>query len=228
MKKILLGIMCFLFIGVVSAAEVNFTYPTTVKKGEEFVVKLVIKNASNLKYVKATNYRFDNDKISSLDFDTLNGFVGLGEGNSPLASVDGNIGFLMKNATAKNGNVEVLYIKYKVGNNVNIGDEIHIRMDEVLISSNEDGSNPQNISNPDGYCITLRVTGTSVPEENPKCEFKNNVYYDNNGNVVSKQEYDRLCGNPETGVNSTIVIVISVTLFAIGCYTFLKKSKMYY
>lgn len=227
MKKILLGFMCFLFIGVVSAAEVKFTYPTTVKKGEEFVVKLVINNVSDLKYVKATNYRFDSDKISSVDFDTLNGFIGLGEGNSPLTSVDGGIGFLVKNIPAKNGNVEVLYVKYKVSNNVNVGDEIHIRMDEVLISSNEDGSNPQNISNPDGYCITIKVVGNNV-SESPKCEFKNNVYYDNNGNVVTKQEYDRLCGNPETGVNSTVVIVISVTLFTVGCYTFLKKSKMYY
>ena len=297
MKKILLSIICFLMFGVVNAAEVNFTYPKTVKKGEEFEIRLVINNANNLKYVKATNYRFDSDKITTVDFDTLNGFIGLGSGNSPYTSIGTSTGFLMNNTTGKSGKVEVLYLKFKVKDSAAVGDKINIRMSEVFISSNEDGSNQQNISNQDGYCITVTVVGDTVVEnpkceyknnkyydnngnvvtkqeyeracnkqevvENPKCEYKNNKYYDNNGNVVTKQEYERacnkqeivenpkceyknnkyydnngnvvtkdvyeqLCGNPETGFNSTIIVVIAATLFTIGCYTFFKKNKMYY
>ena len=100
----------------------------------------------------------------------------------------------MKSTNGRSGNVEVLYIKYKVKDNVQAGDLIHIRMDEVFISTNADGSNPVNISNPDGYCITIRVTDGGIVVENPKCEYKNNKYYDNNGNVVTKSEYERLCG----------------------------------
>lgn len=227
MKKILFGLFCFMTFTFVNAAEVKFEYPSSVKKSEEFKVKLVINNSNNLKYVKVTNYRIDSDKITAVDFDSLNGFVGLGTGNSPLSSVDGNVGFLMKNSIGKNGNVEVLYLKYKVSDSVRKGDKINIRMDQVFVGSNEDGSNLQNISNQDGYCITINVT-EEASAVNPKCEFKNNVYYDNNGNVVSKQEYDRLCGNPATGVNSTIVIVISISLLTVGCYMFFKKNEMYY
>ena len=194
-KNILFSIVCFLLLGTVNAASVEFAnYPTTVKKGEEFEVRLVIKDANDLKYVKATNYRFDNDKIEVIDYDTLSNFVGFGTDNNPYTSFNNQPGFAMKSTNGRSGNVEVLYIKYKVKNSVQAGDLIHIRMDEVFISTNADGSNPVNISNPDGYCITIRVTDGGIVVENPKCEYKNNKYYDNNGNVVTKSEYERLCG----------------------------------
>lgn len=260
-KNILLCIISFLLLGNVYAASspsVEFTgYPTTVKKGEEFEVRLVIKEATDLKYVKATNFRFDNDKIDVVNYDTLSNFVGIGSDNNPYTSFNNNPGFGMRSTNGKSGNVEVLFIKFKVKDTVNVGDEIHIRMDNVFISNSSDGSNEMDISNPDGYCITLRVTGGET--QNPRCEIKNGKYYDNNGNevtktvyedkcvivkpkckiqdgkyyddngnVVTKAVYEEKCGNPETGVSSTIVIVIAGSLLTLGCYAFFKKNKMYY
>ena len=228
-KNILFALVCFLFLGTVNAASVEFTnYPTTVKKGEEFEIRLVIKNASDLKYVKATNYRIDSDLIETINYDTLSSFVGLGNGNSPYTSFDNEPGFALSNADGKSGNVEVLYIKYKVKDTVEAGELIHIRMDEVYVSSNDDGSNAENISNADGYCITIRITDDETVVDNPKCKIKDGKYYDNNGKVVTKDVYEDKCGNPATGVNSTAVIVIAGTLLTIGCYVFFKKNKMYY
>ena len=233
-KKIFISIICLLFIqlvnaSVVNASEVYFSYPSTVKAGEEFIVKLVIRNASNLKYVQATNYRIDSDKLELVDFDTITPFLGTGVGNSPLVTIDGAMGFEMNSQTPKSGNVEVLYLKFKVKETVRANDLINIKMDKVFISANEDGTNPENISNDEGYCLTIRVTKNQITET-PKCKVVDGKYYDNNGNIVSKAAYEAACGieNPETGINTTIVVVITGTLLAIGCYAFFRKTKMYY
>ena len=233
-KKIFISIICLLFIqlvnaSVVNASEVYFSYPTTVTAGEEFTVKLFIKNASNLKYVQATNYRIDSDKLEIVDYDTITPFLGTGSSNNPLVSIDGAMGFEMNSSTPKSGNVEVLYLKFKVKETVRANDLINIKMDKVFISVNEDGTNPENISNDEGYCLTIRVTENQITET-PKCKVVDGKYYDNNGNIVSKAAYEAACGieNPETGINTTIVVVITGTLLAIGCYAFFRKNKMYY
>ena len=197
-KKILISIICLLFIqlvnaSVVNASEVYFSYPTTVTAGEEFTVKLFIKNANNLKYVQATNYRIDSDKLELVDFDTLAPFVGTGVGNSPFVSIDGAMGFEMNSATPKSGTVEVLYLKFKVKETVRVNDLINIKMDKVFISVNEDGTNPENISNDEGYCLTIRVIENQTTET-PKCKVVDGKYYDNNGNIVSKTAYESACG----------------------------------
>ena len=48
--------------------------------------------------------------------------------------------------------------------------------------------------------------------------------------AMAKAAYEAACGveNPETGINTTIVVVITGTLLAIGCYAFFRKNKMYY
>ncbi len=231
-KKILIFIICLLFMQTVNAAtisEVYFDYPTTVKAGKEFTVKLFIKNASALKYVQATNYRIDSDKIEIVNFDTVTPFIGTGASNSPLVSIDGAMGFEMNSPTPKSGNVEVLYLKFKVKETVRTNDLINIKMDKVFISENEDGTNKVNISNDEGYCLTIRVVDNEMTET-PKCKIVDGKYYDNNGNIVSKSAYEAACGveNPETGINTTIIVVIAGTLLVIGCYAFFRKNKMYY
>ena len=200
-KKILLCLICMLFVGSVSAiedcpgnAKVCFQYPASVKAGEEFEVTMIIKDASDLKYVKATNFRADGVTDTGTDATALSGFVGTGTNLSPFKAFNLVTGLEVTSSTGKNGTVQVLKFKFKAESSLTTSDLIHIRMDEVFISTNADGSNPVNISNPDGYCITIRVTDGGTVVENPKCEYKNNKYYDNNGNVVTKSEYERLCG----------------------------------
>ena len=264
-KKILLCLICMLFIGSVSAINgendrVYFDYPASVKAGEEFEVTMIIKNASDLKYVKATNFRADGVTDTDTSATALSGFVGTGANNSPFKAFNSNstivTGLEITNATGKAGNtVQVLKFKFKAKSNLTSNDQIHIRMDEVFIGSNVDGTNTENISNSDGYCVTIRVTGaTSTPkceykdgkyydkngnivtkseyeadcDTTPKCKIENGKYYDNKGNVVTKEAYEEACGNPNTGINTTLVVVVAGTLFVIGCYAFFKKSKMYY
>lgn len=156
MKKILFGIICLLFASATYAAEVKFDYPSTVKPGEKFTVKMIIEGASDLKYVRATNYRYDNEKIEINEFDTLSGFVGAGANNSPLVS-NGNLGFEMTNTTGKTGNVQVLYLTYTAKNTLVKGDVFNIRMDQVFVGSNVDGTNATNISSEE-HCIAITVT----------------------------------------------------------------------
>jgi len=200
MKKILFGLISILFMCTVSAAEVKFEYPNSVKAGEKFTVKMIIENASNLKYVRATNYRYDSDKITINDYDSLSGFVGTGSGNNPMTSIGGNIGFEMTNTTAKNGNVEVLYLTYTASSSLVKGDVFNIRMDQVFVGSNTDGSNAQNISSEE-HCIAISVSDSSTPTVTP---------------------------NPPTGVNTTLAIVITTVLLVAGCAIVFKKNKMYY
>ena len=262
-KKILLCLICMLFIGSVSAIDdcpndgrVCFQYPTQVKAGEEFEVTMIIKNANDLKYVKATNFRVDGATDTDTSATALSGFVGTGANNSPFKAFNLVTGLEITNASGKAGNtVRVLKFKFKAKSNLTSNDQIHIRMDEVFIGSNVDGTNTENISNSDGYCVTIRVTGaTATPKceykdgkyydkngnivtkseyeadcsTTPKCKIENGKYYDNKGNVVTKEAYEEACGNPNTGINTTLVVVVAGTLFVIGCYAFFKKSKMYY
>lgn len=261
-KKILLCLICMLFVGSVSAVEdcpgnakVCFQYPTSVKAGEEFEVTMIIKDASDLKYVKATNFRADGVTDTGTDATALSGFVGTGTNLSPFKAFNLVTGLEVTSSTGKNGTVQVLKFKFKAESSLTTSDLIHIRMDEVFIGSNVDGTNTTNISNDDGYCITIRVTtnavtptckiengkyydknGNVVTKEKyeadckttPKCKIENGKYYDNAGNVVSKDVYEEACGNPDTGINTTLIVVVAGTLFVIGCYAFFKKSKMYY
>jgi len=197
MKKILFGLICLLFAGATYAAEVKFDYPTSVKAGEKFTVKMIIENANDLKYVRATNYRYDNDKITINDYDTLSGFAGTGLGNNPLTSLNGNLGFEMANTTGKNGKVEVLYLTYTASSNLVKGDVFNIRMDQVFVGTNVNGSDATNISSQE-HCITISVTDEQTPV------------------------------NPPTGVNTTLVVVITTTLLVAGCAIVFKRNKMYY
>lgn len=261
-KKILLCLICMLFVGSVSAiedcpgnAKVCFQYPASVKAGEEFEVTMIIKDASDLKYVKATNFRADGVTDTGTDATALSGFVGTGTNLSPFKAFNLVTGLEVTSSTGKNGTVQVLKFKFKAESSLTTSDLIHIRMDEVFIGSNVDGTNTENISNSDGYCVTIRVTGaTATPKceykdgkyydkngnivtkseyeadcnTTPKCKIENGKYYDNKGNVVTKEAYEEACGNPNTGINTTLVVVVAGTLFVIGCYAFFKKSKMYY
>lgn len=259
-KKILLCLICMLFIGSVSAINgendrVYFDYPASVKAGEEFEVTMIIKNANDLKYVKATNFRADGVTDTDTSATALSGFVGTGANNSPFKAFNLVTGLEITNASGKAGNtIQVLKFKFKAKSNLTSNDLIKIRMDNVYISSNVDGTNFEDISG-DAYCVTIRVTGaTATPKckiENgkyydkngnivtkseyeadcnttPKCKIENGKYYDNKGNVVTKEAYEEACGNPNTGINTTLVVVVAGTLFVIGCYAFFKKSKMYY
>ena len=262
-KKILLCLICMLFIGSVSAYEkcdgtVCFQYPTSVKAGEEFEVIISIKEANNLRYVKATNYRANN-VTTGTTANTLNGFVGLGNNNSVFNNVDGSLGLEVKNDTAKSGTVPVIRLRYKALSSLTKSDLIQINMDKVFTSSSANGANAQNVSS-QASCIEIKVTEAKYNEvcktTTPKCEYKNgnyygkngNVvtksvyesectpkckiqdgkYYDNNGNVVTKDVYEEACGNPNTGINTTLVIGVAGSLLVIGCYAFFKKNKMYY
>lgn len=200
MKKILFSLITLLFVSTVSAAEVKFEYPNTVKPGERFTVKMIIENANNLKYVRATNYRYDNEKITVNDYDSLSGFVGTGAQNNPLTSIGGNLGFEMTNTTGKNGNVEVLYLIYTASSELVKDDVFNIRMDQVFVGSNTDGSDAQNISSEE-HCLAIKVVEGNTPTVTP---------------------------NPPTGVNTTFVIVIASVLLVAGCAIVFKKNKMFY
>lgn len=256
-KKILLCLICMLFIGSVSAYEscdgtVCFQYPTSVKAGEEFEVIISIKEANNLRYVKATNYRANN-VTTGTTANTLNGFVGLGNNNSVFNNVDGSLGLEVKNDTAKSGTVPVIRLRYKALSSLTKSDKIQINMDKVFTSSSANGANAQNVSGK-ASCIEIKVTEDTVvtpkceekdgkfydnngnvvtksvyeSECTPKCKIQDGKYYDNNGNVVTKDVYEEACGNPNTGINTTLVIVVAGSLLVIGCYAFFKKNKMYY
>lgn len=287
-KKILLCLICMLFIGSVSAYEkcdgtVCFQYPTSVKAGEEFEVIMIIREANNLRYVKATNYRANNVTTGTTAH-TMNGFVGLGNNNSVFNRDGYEVKLEVKNDTGRNGTVPVIRLRYKALSSLTTKDKIEINMDNVYISSNANGANAQDASGT-ASCIRIYVTedtvvtpkceekdgkfydnnGNVVTEAKynevcktttPKCEYKNgnyygkngNVvtksvyesectpkckiqdgkYYDNNGNVVTKDVYEEACGNPNTGINTTLVIVVAGSLLVIGCYAFFKKNKMYY
>ncbi len=61
-----------------------------------------------------------------------------------------------------------------------------------------------------------------------KCEKVDNVYYDDKGNVVTKAQYEDICGieNPQTG-NKSATLFILLGLFAIlGMLGYAKKNNV--
>ena len=270
-KKILLCIICMLFIGTVSAntieknitdncseeGKVCFQYPTQVKAGEEFEVTIAVKEVVDLKFVQIVNFRTEGVEDPYSMISILSGF-GASERNNDIfcnASI-GRCFEVINNSGISGATVPVLKIKFKAVSTLTSNDEIKIQMDNVFIASNVEGTNTEITSTSGGYNLAIKAVGTtSTPKckyhdgkyydkngnvvtkevyetdcgiTTPKCKLENGKYYDNNGNVVTKEAYDEACGNPDTGINTTFVIVIAGVLFVIGCSAFFKKSKRYY
>ena len=62
---------------------------------------------------------------------------------------------------------------------------------------------------------------------NPNCKVENNKYYDNNGNEVTKTEYDKLCGNPKTGNQTFYMYGIATVGIAFVLYMFTRKIRKF-
>lgn len=95
----------------------------------------------------------------------------------------------------------------------------------ATISINSDGA-----TSADQCVVTLEITPEETPVT-PKCKAdeKNGVYYDNNGNQVTKEEYDKACTseNPQTGSAVSYVIIVGGILLAGAAFFMTKKSKIY-
>lgn len=67
--------------------------------------------------------------------------------------------------------------------------------------------------------------------ENPTCTIVDGVYYDDNGVVVTEEEYNAACLNPEnpqTGSFLPYAVIGGGIIVAIGLYMFTKKNKIYH
>lgn len=79
--------------------------------------------------------------------------------------------------------------------------------------------------------ISMEISGE--PGETPvtpKCTTgKNGEYYDNNGNQVTKEEYEKACSseNPQTGSAVSYVIIVGGIALAVAAFMMTKKSKIY-
>ena len=95
----------------------------------------------------------------------------------------------------------------------------------ATISINSNGA-----TSADQCVVTLEITPGETPVT-PKCKAdeKNGVYYDNNGNQVTKEEYDKACTseNPQTGSAVSYVIIVGGILLAGAAFFMTKKSKIY-
>ena len=92
--------------------------------------------------------------------------------------------------------------------------------------------------------ITLNVNSSAQSNEtcsisidneetptNPTCKIVDGKYYDDNGNEVTKEEYERICLNPEnpqTGSFVPYAVIIGGIVVAVGLYLFTKKNKIYH
>ena len=79
--------------------------------------------------------------------------------------------------------------------------------------------------------ISLSQDNTPTTPENPTCTIENGKYYDDNGNEVTKEEYERICLNPEnpqTGSFLPYAVIIGGIVVAVGLYMFTKKNKIYH
>ena len=205
-KKILLCIICMLFIGTVSAntieknitdncseeGKVCFQYPTQVKAGEEFEVTIAVKEVVDLKFVQIVNFRTEGVEDPYSMISILSGF-GASERNNDIfcnASI-GRCFEVINNSGISGATVPVLKIKFKAVSTLTSNDEIKIQMDNVFIASNVEGTNTEITSTSGGYNLAIKAVGTT---STPKCKYHDGKYYDKNGNVVTKEVYETDCG----------------------------------
>lgn len=79
--------------------------------------------------------------------------------------------------------------------------------------------------------ISISEEETPTNPENPTCEIVDGKYYDDNGNEVTKEEYEAICLNPEnpqTGSFLPYAVIIGGVVVAAGLYMFTKKNKIYH
>lgn len=62
---------------------------------------------------------------------------------------------------------------------------------------------------------------------NPNCEPKDGEYYDNDGNPITKSQFDKLCGNPKTGNQTFYMYGIATVGIAFVLYMFTRKIRKF-
>ena len=62
-----------------------------------------------------------------------------------------------------------------------------------------------------------------------KKEIENNTYYNKDGNVVTKEEYEKSClpDNPKTGLNVNYLYAVLIPLVALSSYVVVKKARKF-
>lgn len=61
----------------------------------------------------------------------------------------------------------------------------------------------------------------------PNCKVKDGKYYDNDGNEITKSQYDKLCGNPKTGNQTFYMYGIATVGIAFVLYMFTRKIRKF-
>lgn len=84
----------------------------------------------------------------------------------------------------------------------------------------------------DKCTITLstdEAPDTPVPATTPKCKVEDGIYYDADGEEVTKEEYEKSCSatNPETGAFLPVAVIGLGLAVVVGLFFATKNNKMY-
>jgi len=96
------------------------------------------------------------------------------------------------------------------------------------------------VDDPSAECTVeltdFKPSTPDTPSPNPKCDVEDGkdgqkVYYCENGQVCTKEEYDKKCvtqDNPQTGSFLPYAVIVGGLVVAAGLYVFTKKNKIYH
>lgn len=233
MKKRIIGVVALLMLLVLPFVKVN---AGTIGVVASKVTSSGSFSTTNSTYIPETKGFDGGFKLEQTD-ETLHLFVNAvdadiaGDGKTVI---NGVINF--SNSSYSISSIKAVNDNYVVTSNISgnsatfsvtikkaISKEKFARVATVEISNN-------GATSADECVVTLEVSPGEAPVT-PKCKAdeKNGVYYDNNGNQVTKEEYDKACTseNPQTGSAVSYVIIVGGILLAGAAFFMTKKSKLY-
>ncbi len=97
-----------------------------------------------------------------------------------------------------------------------------------------DGSTPPEIGTPsltNGLCKEIKPSIPVTPEKKTcytEGEGDNKKYYGKDGNEVTKEQYDKDCGNPTTGGWASYAVLAAGAFIALSAITIAKKHNKFY
>lgn len=228
---ILLSTISFASSGTVELkANVN-----QVKKGETFTVTLSATSDEGINGID-TKYAFDSEKLELISESVIDSTKWVSIGNSPSITV-------ICNSTDSIKKSDIYEIKFKVKDNVSVGDKIKIETTSILLDT--DQATDSEVSIP-AKKIEISVIEASKEnqEETQKdtSKVENTAKNNNNSNVSDNKEVQKNSETPanadkndstvavkklpKTGINILIIIAIIITIIlAITFYIKYRQNK---
>ena len=235
---ILLSTISFASSGTVDfKANVN-----QIKKGETFTVTLSVTSEEGINGID-TKYVFDSEKLELISESVIDSTKWVSIGNSPSITV-------ICNSTDSIKKSDIYEIKFKVKDNVTVGDKIKIETTSIMLDT--DAATNSEVTIP-AKKIELSVIETTKEkqEENQKDTSKEeNNLKDSNSNVSDNKEVNKNSETtantnnkvstntgmtdstvavkklPKTGINILVIITIIITIIlAITFYIKYRQNK---